>query len=42
VVTCTYAVPAGAAVDAKNVVVAFLNPQRAVISSTLTGALTIN
>lgn len=41
VVTCTYAVPAGAAPGAANVVVSFLNPQGATVSYTLTGGLTI-
>ena len=41
VVTCTYAVPAGAAPGAGNVVVSFLNPQGATVSYTLTGGLTI-
>ena len=41
VVTCTYAVPAGATPGAANVVVSFLNPQGATISYTLTGGLTI-
>lgn len=42
VVTCTYAVPAGASAGAKTVIVTFLNPQGQPVNYTLTGGLTIN